>query len=130
MLNDCPTCKWCIGQKDNIELSGASGKRVPSCECSCPKVVQNAVTVYPAVEVCGSTIVNVKYCYMGSNIHEVGEIDCEYTPKDCKESDCKQCATSCKNNQGRTTCYKCNTPTVKVSTGMFTVYDVCPKCKI
>lgn len=33
-------------------------------------------------------------------------------------------------NQGRETCWKCGTKTVKVDSGMFTVYDVCPKCKI
>ena len=34
------------------------------------------------------------------------------------------------NNQGRERCFKCNTLTVKVASGMYTVYDVCPKCKI
>ncbi len=35
-----------------------------------------------------------------------------------------------KNNQGRERCFQCGTRTRKVDTGMFTVYDVCPKCKI
>ena len=34
------------------------------------------------------------------------------------------------NNQGRDHCYKCGARTVKVETGMFTIYDICPKCKI
>lgn len=33
-------------------------------------------------------------------------------------------------NQGRDTCFKCGTKTVKVDTGMFSVYDICPKCKV
>jgi len=33
-------------------------------------------------------------------------------------------------NQGRETCFKCGAKTVKVDTGMFSMYDVCPKCKI
>ena len=33
-------------------------------------------------------------------------------------------------NQGREFCYKCNTKTVKVSSGMYNIYDVCPNCKI
>ena len=34
------------------------------------------------------------------------------------------------NNQGREICFKCNTKTVKVSTGFYSVYDICPICKI
>jgi hypothetical protein len=34
------------------------------------------------------------------------------------------------SNQGRERCYKCGTKTVKVDTGMFSVYDICPKCRI
>lgn len=34
------------------------------------------------------------------------------------------------SNQGRSTCFRCNTKTVKISTGMFTVFDICPVCKI
>jgi hypothetical protein len=44
-----------------------------------------------------------------------------YSPVDFKQLN---------NNQGRESCFKCNTPTVKVSTGMFSVYDICPICKI
>jgi len=33
-------------------------------------------------------------------------------------------------NQGRDTCYKCGSKTVKVDTGMFSLYDICPKCKV
>jgi len=33
-------------------------------------------------------------------------------------------------NQGRETCWKCGGRTKKVDSGMFTIYDVCPKCKI
>jgi len=35
-----------------------------------------------------------------------------------------------KTNQGNERCYKCGTKTVKVDSGMYTVYDVCPKCRI
>ena len=35
-----------------------------------------------------------------------------------------------KNNQGRAICFQCGTQTQKVDTGMFSLYDVCPKCKI
>jgi len=34
------------------------------------------------------------------------------------------------NNQGRESCFHCGTQTQKVDTGMFSLYDVCPKCKI
>ena len=34
------------------------------------------------------------------------------------------------SNQGRSTCFKCGAKTIQVSTGMFTVFDICPVCKI
>ena len=33
-------------------------------------------------------------------------------------------------NQGRAHCYRCGTKTVKVDSGMYTIFDVCPQCKI
>ncbi len=116
MLNDCPTCKWCIGQKNNEEL--VSGKEIYFCKCICPSVTK--VEYHGIDELSGKP-----YSFMISNRNEVGEYFCEYIPKE--ESTIR---SSIKNNQGLKYCFKCNTPTVKVSTGMFTMYDICPVCKI
>ena len=111
MRNDCSKCKWCILYKP-IGLH---------CHCNCPSVL-NYNSGYHDIKTRGYA--------QWYDEKEEGEYGCHFEPKDCEEADCKQCATSCKNNQGREFCFKCNTKSVKISTGMFTVYDICPKCKI
>jgi len=113
MLNDCPTCKWCIGQACDKEL--VSGESWYDNMCTCPEAVKISQTYVHKIS-------GVHLCLRVSNSFEVGLHGCAYTPKE------ESIITT--NNQGRTICFKCNTPTIKVSTGMFTVYDVCPVCKI
>ena len=50
-----------------------------------------------------------------------------------QDCDCKKKCTECveiKSNQGRDTCYKCGGKTKKIASGMFSTYDVCPRCKV
>ena len=113
MFNDCPTCKWCIGTILDKEL--IAGKKIYDCKCTCPKVVEANIPLE-------DRLVGINYHLVTSNYFNAGKFNCEYTPKEE--------ITTIRNNQGLKYCFKCNTPTVKVSTGMFTMYDVCPKCKI
>lgn len=113
MLNDCPTCKWRIGQKGSIKLP--NGGKIVCCKCTCPAVITNRRT--HTADASGKI-----YHVMIPNYSEVHEYGCAYEPKESK--------VQTKSNQGLKYCFKCNTPTVKVSTGMFSVYDICPVCKI
>jgi len=114
MKNDCSKCKWCLRYKP----SGS-----PRCHCNCPSVLDYCNDHHnPDPKIRGYAA--------WDDEKEEGEYGCHFEPKECEESNCEQCSTSCKNNQGREFCFKCNTKTIKVSTGMFTVYDICPNCKI
>jgi hypothetical protein len=92
------------------------GERWYDCKCSCPKAEKKPY---------GDKELGITYRYMLSNYSIVGAFSCEYTPKEKSTI-----RNTIKNNQGLEYCFKCNTKTVKISTGMFTMYDICPKCKI
>jgi len=66
---------------------------------------------------------------------KTGEFGCHFEQKeDCSkiigEALIAEAEQLGKTNQGLEFCFKCGTKTVKVSTGMFSTYDICPNCKI
>lgn len=160
MLNDCPTCKWCSGNTFGKALISGVSEAGFICNCpDVVNQFQLAqIRGYAMTHSNLSTsIYNCKYEPKEPKINNcshcgsIGKVKPEMSGfrVSCACDSCSKCSSlrgttyaaicewnernpvkQTKSNQGLKYCFKCNTPTVKVSTGIYSVYDICPVCKI
>ena len=111
-MNDCYNCKWCAGKCD--------GGSPNSVKCKSKSVMDYCLQM-------GGFYLPIKgedFVRIGANTCCVGEFGCSFEPITIVNDD------KPRSNQGREHCYICGIKTVKVDTGMFSTYDICPKCKV
>lgn len=117
---DLETCKKCVYFR-NIETLWGTEYVV----CTSTENIQRYIRHYDA-----QTFQNIHGTEKINCVHyDIGQLDF-VTCYSFLEDPIFKVPLEPKSNQGREYCFKCGTKTKKVSTGMFSVYDICPNCKI